>query len=180
MNDSMTFMVFKNASMKNLPVRRSREFKARKGNFEKFWKTFLEWRYADFSYLYYWIHKKVWVLPLFEEYEWEYPLHFSRFFQIDNEEVWDIPLNLGRLYFRLCSLIWVRFKDGKGLDLFKGSPDPSHFIFEIIVGKSRIRQSTILNLNQFSIDFWLELAVHHSISESLHVGSDLFRHWIKK
>ena len=30
---------------------------------------------------------------------------------------------------------------------FKGSPDPSHFIFEINVGKSRIRQRTTLNLN---------------------------------
>ena len=29
----------------------------------------------------------------------------------------------------------------------KGSPDPSHFIFEINVGKRRIRHRTILNLN---------------------------------
>ena len=31
--------------------------------------------------------------------------------------------------------------------VFKGSPDPSHFIFEIKVGKSRIRHRTTLNLN---------------------------------
>ena len=30
---------------------------------------------------------------------------------------------------------------------FKGSPDESHFIFKTIVGKSRIRHKTILNLN---------------------------------
>ena len=37
---------------------------------------------------------------------------------------------------------------------FKGSPDQSHFIFEINVGKSRIRHITTLNLNDISsIDF---------------------------
>ena len=30
---------------------------------------------------------------------------------------------------------------------FKGSPDPSHFIFKIKVGKRRIRHGTTLNLN---------------------------------
>ena len=30
---------------------------------------------------------------------------------------------------------------------FKGSSDPSHFIFEINVGKSRIRHTTTLKLN---------------------------------
>ena len=35
--------------------------------------------------------------------------------------------------------------------IFKGSPDPSHFIFGIIVGKSRIRHRTTLKLN-FYID----------------------------
>ena len=30
---------------------------------------------------------------------------------------------------------------------FKGSPDRSHFIFEISVGKSRIRPTTTLKLN---------------------------------
>ena len=30
---------------------------------------------------------------------------------------------------------------------FKGSPDPSHFIFEINVGKRRIRRRPTLNLN---------------------------------
>ena len=36
---------------------------------------------------------------------------------------------------------------------FKGSSEASHFIFEIIVGKSRIRHRTILNLNDV-IDYW--------------------------
>ena len=36
-------------------------------------------------------------------------------------------------------------------DLFKGSPEPIHFIFEINVGKSRIRHRTTLNLND--VDF---------------------------
>ena len=35
---------------------------------------------------------------------------------------------------------------------FKGSPDRSHFIFEINVGKSRIRHRTTLNLNDVVID----------------------------
>ena len=30
---------------------------------------------------------------------------------------------------------------------FKGSPDPSHFIFEIDVGERRIRHRTTLKLN---------------------------------
>ena len=34
----------------------------------------------------------------------------------------------------------------------KGSPDQSHFIFEIDVGKSRIRHKTTLNLNFQSIE----------------------------
>ena len=35
---------------------------------------------------------------------------------------------------------------------FKGSPDPSHLIFEIIVGKSRIRNITSLNLNDIIVN----------------------------
>jgi len=35
---------------------------------------------------------------------------------------------------------------------FKGSPDPNHFIYEISVGKRRIRHRTTLNLNFFLID----------------------------
>ena len=35
--------------------------------------------------------------------------------------------------------------------IFKGSPDPSHFIFEINVGKSRIRH-TISKLNDEFLD----------------------------
>ena len=36
---------------------------------------------------------------------------------------------------------------GNFLRNFKGSPDPSHFIFEIDVGKKRIRHRTTLNLD---------------------------------
>ena len=51
----------------------------------------------------------------------------------------------------------------------KGSPDPSHFIFEIIAGKRRIRHRTTLNLNDFILNrFWVDLEFHHSISKSLH------------
>ena len=34
-----------------------------------------------------------------------------------------------------------------GLEKFKGSSDPSHFTFEINVGKGRIRHATTLKLN---------------------------------
>ena len=36
----------------------------------------------------------------------------------------------------------------------KGSPDPSHYIFEISVGKRRIRHRTTLNLNLQAILSW--------------------------
>ena len=43
---------------------------------------------------------------------------------------------------------------------FKGSSDPSHFIFEINVGKSRIRHLTTLNLNEATLNrFWLDLEI---------------------
>ena len=38
------------------------------------------------------------------------------------------------------------------IDIFKGSPDPSHFIFEINVGRERIRHTTPLKLNNEFID----------------------------
>jgi len=50
---------------------------------------------------------------------------------------------------------------------FNGSSDPSHFIFEIIVGKSRIRHTT----TQKMCDEFLR----HSNSESFYAGSDSFR-----
>ena len=43
--------------------------------------------------------------------------------------------------------------------------DQIHIIFEINVGKSRIRRRTILNFNRFGVD----LEIHHSISESFYV-----------
>ena len=56
----------------------------------------------------------------------------------------------------------------------KGSPDPSHFIFEINVGKRRIRHITTLNLTLQLI--LVDLEIHHSIADSLYVGSASFRH----
>jgi len=42
----------------------------------------------------------------------------------------------------------------------KGSPHPSHFIFEINVGKSRIQHLTTLNLNEATSNrFWLDLEI---------------------
>ena len=43
-----------------------------------------------------------------------------------------------------------------------GSPDPSHFIFEINVGKRRIRYGTTLNLNDLMfIRFSIDLEIHY-------------------
>ena len=59
----------------------------------------------------------------------------------------------------------------------KGSPYLSHFILEINVGKRRIRHTagiTTLNLNLQPI--LVDLEIHHSIAESLYVGSASFRH----
>ena len=61
---------------------------------------------------------------------------------------------------------------------FGGSSKQSHFIFVINVGMSRIRHRTNLNLNDNR--FWVDLEIHHSIAESLYVGSDSFRHWFQK
>ena len=60
---------------------------------------------------------------------------------------------------------------------FKGSSDQIHFSFDNNVGKSQVRHRTTLifelrHFNRFGID----LEIHHSISESLYVGSDPFRH----
>jgi len=58
--------------------------------------------------------------------------------------------------------------------MFKGSSDSSHFIFEINVGKRRIRHRTTLNLNDNK--FGVDLEIHNLISSSLYVGSNSFRH----
>ena len=68
-----------------------------------------------------------------------------------------------------------------GTLMIKGSSDQSHFIFEINVGKSRIRHRTTLKLNDVIFNrFWVDLEIHHSISESFYIGSDSFRHWFQK
>ena len=48
---------------------------------------------------------------------------------------------------------WKNFERLRLWDSGMGSSDPSYFIFEIIVGKSRIRHRTTLNLTSSSIDF---------------------------
>ena len=39
----------------------------------------------------------------------------------------------------------------------KGSPDQGHFIFEINVGKGRIRHWTTLNLNEVNFQNWFKM-----------------------
>ena len=59
----------------------------------------------------------------------------------------------------------------------KGNP----FLFEINVGKSRIRHRTTMNSNDIILNqFWVDRVVHHWILESLYVGSVSFRHWFLK
>ena len=60
--------------------------------------------------------------------------------------------------------------------LFKGSSDPSHFIFEIYAGKSRIRHRTTLNLNIFILNrFWVDLEIQfQSRSKSDPTHSDIY------
>ena len=58
--------------------------------------------------------------------------------------------------------------------LIKGSTDQIHFIFEINVGKSRIRHRKTLNF-ELRHSIGVDLEIDHSISESLYVGSDSFQ-----
>ena len=67
----------------------------------------------------------------------------------------ELVLCYGMLYHLILSTRckWVGWYDHGAMNV-KGSSDPSHFIFEIYVGKRRIRHRTTLNLNlQSSIDF---------------------------
>jgi len=58
----------------------------------------------------------------------------------------------------------------------KGSPDLSHFIFEIKVGKRRIRHTTILKLNdEFLEGFKINPMRRHSGSESFYLVSAPFQ-----
>ena len=60
----------------------------------------------------------------------------------------------------------------------KGSSDPSQFISEINDGKSRIRHTTTLKLNDEFLDRLQSDC--HSNSESFYVRSASFRHWFQK
>ena len=66
------------------------------------------------------------------------------------------------------------------LKTFKGIPDLTHLIFEINVGMGRIRHRTTLNDNDVMFNRFSDQKIHHSISESLYVRSDYFRHLFKK
>ena len=63
------------------------------------------------------------------------------------------PENKLRSQYNHCHLFSSRRNEIQQLKLkaFKGSPYPSHFIFEINVGKKRIRHRTTLHLNLHSI-----------------------------
>ena len=54
--------------------------------------------------------------------------------------------------FRLVSILIENCSLIIKLDFLKASSDPSHFIFEINVGKSRIRHTTTLKLNDEFLD----------------------------
>ena len=61
----------------------------------------------------------------------------------------------------------------------KGSSDPNHYIFEINVGKRRIRHTTTRNLNDGFLDGFkihCQWTIEESNSDSLYVGSACFRH----
>ena len=62
--------------------------------------------------------------------------------------------------------------------VFKGGSYPSHFFFEINVGKGRIRHRTTLNKRHDfeAIEEWVII----QNSESFFVGSDSFRQWFQK
>ena len=78
-------------------------------------------------------------------------------------------------------MLYLRFKHPnlkikiRKFYLFKGCLEPSHFIFDINVGKRRIRHKTTLNLDDFN-RFLVDLEIHHSISESFYAGYASFRH----
>ena len=80
---------------------------------------------------------------------------------------------------RTDGLLWLLYVDK--IYICKGSSDPSHFIFEINVGKRLIRHATTLKLNdkvlkRLKIDWnW-----PHSNSESFYVESASFRLWFQK
>ena len=64
---------------------------------------------------------------------------------------------------------------------FKGSSYQSHFIFKMNLGKVRIRHKTTLKLNdEFLHRLKIDWRWRHSNSDSIHVGSDSFRHWSQK
>ena len=70
-------------------------------------------------------------------------------------------LNLTMTQKNDSSHIWDLIEDGS-YSVVKGSPDPSHFIFEINPGKRRIRHRTTLNLNDLIFSrFELDLKIQY-------------------
>ena len=57
----------------------------------------------------------------------------------------------------------------------KDSPDPSHFIIAISVGKRRIRHGMTQNLDEFIFNpFWVDLEIHHGRCMSDPFLSDIY------
>ena len=61
----------------------------------------------------------------------------------------------------------------------KAKPGPFYFWNHLYVGKSRIRHTTTLNLNDPILDSILSRS-RSSITERFYVGSGSFRHWFQK
>ena len=67
-------------------------------------------------------------------------------------ETWFINVRIHRFTTYFIQRIIPLYRESNVINfshnkIFKGSPDPSHYIFEINVGKMRIRHRTTLNLN---------------------------------
>ena len=91
---------------------------------------------------------------------------------------------------RLAKVSWTQIKSRSqktncwnnvqvSSNIIWGSPDQSHFIFEINVRKCRIRHTTTPNLNDPILDSILSRS-RSSITERFYVGSGSFRHWFQK
>ena len=111
---------------------------------------------------------------------------FAYVVKLDNLSVvrrpkkWPKTLKFCKTFVKLS----INFSESeRKLHLFKGSLDQSHYIFEINVGKSRIRHRTTLKLNSRSAKNWLNInrwRWRHLNSESFYVGSDSFRPGFQK
>jgi len=105
--------------------------------------------------------------------------HFNSIQEILWQDTLPEKFNLESNYCDWSRNIWTNLLTSAKVTLSKGSPDPSLFIFEINVGKRRIRQRTTLKLNDQFLDR-LKIDWRWRHSESFYVGSACFRHWFQK